>query len=741
MTQQDVCHATLQVGAWTFDAPESMSGHEALGEPFRYDVLASVALPLPRPSALLGAPATLTLEDAFGQRTLHGVVAEVETRATDMGRGDVHIVFVPRTHTLTLGRASRSFQDRSAIDAAMEVVSAATPVVRALSRLYPAAPYRVQREEDDWSFAVRTLEAEGVTFHYDHDEDSALVLTDDTRAASPVAGLSVFPYHPDGLEVASEAIVSLARAAAAKTTTVSRKSFSWKNPGLALAASSGKGRYESYDAAGGGPADPAALARAAADATDAIAASASGIAGEATTARLYPGRTFSIAAQGADEGWFNGEWLVTSIDIHLAGTRRSFVTRFTAIARDVPFRASPRAGSAGQKGQTDGWGGAQPGLSWGMVIAGGGDEVYPDESARVRVQMHWDRGGARDATSGTWMRVAQRCTPGSMMFPRTGWFVATVHEEGSGDAPNVLSRIHDGERPPEYALPANKTRVVYKTATSPGGGSHNEIHFEDAKGREVVFWNASRDMVHLTKHDAGERVDNDAWHDVGVDQTVSCGQSRSEQVAHAQTVTIGANQTTSLGEGRAKTVGANDTVTVGGSRNLKVGEAHALGVSGSRTLKVGAAQIDVSLGQIAATARVARTTVGGAVARIGAKNFTEDASIASAELVGAVKVETAGENRVIGVEKRFIEAVGGAVRVDAGKRHIDSATKTSSWVVGGVMTGTTKELTLEGHTSIELRCGESCVVIEPEQIRIEAKTLELDGAELEAVTGVIVHNG
>lgn len=741
MRNPDRCHATLAIGSTVFEQLESVSGHEAIGEPFRYELLAAAGLPLPKPSALLGAPATLALVDDFGQRTLHGIAAEVQTFATDEGRGEVRVLFVPRTHPLTLGRASRSFQEQSPVDVVEAVVTVACPVARALSRTYPAVPYRVQREEDDWSFVVRTLEAEGVTFYYDHDEESLLVLTDDTRGAPIVSGLAVLPYHPDGLEVSSEAVVSLARWAAVKTTTVALRSFSWKTPGLELSKRSGKGRYEHYDAPGGGRADPNTLERVAADAGDAAASAAGGIAGEATTLRLYPGRTFTISAMGDDDAWFTGEWLVTSIDIQLAGRRRTFVTQFTAIAKDVAFRPPARASGGTSRGMTSPWGGNQPGLSWGVVIASAGDEVFPDESGRVRVQMHWDRGGTRDAKAGTWMRVAQRCNPGSMMFPRTGWLVATVSEEGSVDAPSVLSRIHDGEHPPEYALPANKTRVVYKTATSPGGGSHNEIHFEDAKGREVVFWNASKDMDVLTKNDAAERIDNDAWHDVGVNQTVACGQSYTEQVNHVQTVTIGADQTTTLGADRAKTVGANDTVTVGGNQTLRVGDACSLGVAGDRDLKVGAALIDVSLGQIATTSRNARNLVGGAVMRVGAKSYTEDASVASAELTGGVKVETAGENRTIGVGQRFIETVGGAVRVDAGKRFIDSATKKSSWTVGGAITGTTKEVTLEGYTSIELRCGESAIVLEPEQIRVEGRTLKLDGAELEALTGIIVHNG
>jgi type VI secretion system secreted protein VgrG len=744
MTQQDVCQAVLEVGDLSFDAPHFVTGREALGEPFRYEIHIDVALPLPKPSRLLGKDATLTLRDAFGARTLRGIVAEVETRATDMGRGELRVIFAPRSHTLTLGRASRSFQDRSAIDAVEQVAKAATPVVRALSRRYPEVPYRVQREEDDWSFVVRTLEAEGVTFHYDHDDDSALVLADDTRSSAPIAGLSVLPYLRDGIEVGVEAVISLARAAGVRTTKVVRRSFSWKNPSLALAASSGKGRYEAYDAAGGGPMDEAVLSRAVSDTGEAIAASASGVAGEATTVRLYPGRTFTITAPFEEEAWFGGEWLITSIEVGLASTRRAFVTRFTAIAKDVPHRksaADPASNHAMKRAQHAGWGATQPGVSYGLVVADGGDEVFPDDSARVRVQMHWDRGGARDSGAGTWMRVAQRCTTGSMMFPRTGWIVATVNEEGSVDAPHVLSRIHDGERPPEYALPANKTRVVYKTATSPGGGSHNELHFEDAKGREVVFWNASRDMVHLTKNDASERIDNDAWHDVGVNQTVTSGQTYTERVVQNQTVTIGAHQKTKLGRDRGTGTGKNEGLTIGGNRTLKVGDGASLGVTQNRTVNVGAAQIDVSLGQIGASARVARTTVGGAVVRMTAKNFTEETAVAGAEMVGAVKVETAGENRSIGVEKRFVEAVGGGVRIDAGKRHIDSATKTSSWVVAGALTGATKEVTLEGYASIELRCGESAVVIEPEQIRIEAKTLALDGAELEAVTRIITHNG
>lgn len=39
----------------------------------------------------------------------------------------------------------------------------------------------------------------------------------------------------------------------------------------------------------------------------------------------------------------------------------------------------------------------------------------------------------------------------------------------------------------DYPLPANKTRTVFKTLSSPGGGGFNELRIEDKKGAEQIF--------------------------------------------------------------------------------------------------------------------------------------------------------------------------------------------------------------------------------------------------------------
>jgi len=77
----------------------------------------------------------------------------------------------------------------------------------------------------------------------------------------------------------------------------------------------------------------------------------------------------------------------------------------------------------------------QAGLHMGIVIGAEGAEIHTEDTGSVRVQLLWDRLGRRDATSGRWARVAQRCTAQSMLFPRIGWHVLTSNEEGSADVP------------------------------------------------------------------------------------------------------------------------------------------------------------------------------------------------------------------------------------------------------------------------------------------------------------------
>jgi type VI secretion system secreted protein VgrG len=705
-----------------------LRGREGIGEHFLYQVEARTDGAPPALASAVGAGAQVTLRDDLGQeRIITGVVTSLRVERSDAATAHVRCEIRPAAFALTLGRASRTFQDRSAIEAATSLLERAGVAHRLeLTRSYAPRPYRVQRDESDWSFIERTLAAEGVSFTFDHDAASVLVLLDDTRRRAPDLTL---PYLPDaGLEETRERLIELGVFGAAGPTAVATRGQSWEKPSLALGASSGEAaRYELYQPQARSAPDPTSMEGRVALAGERGAVSGGGAGGVTTSVRLFPGRAFAVDEAPAA---LSGPWTVTGLDVLHEEAGPSWSIAFSAIAGGVAFRpgqaAAPPAGHVG--------------LSYATVIADGGDEVFPDADGRVRVQMHWDREGAHDARSGTWARVAQRGAPGSMMFPRTGWKVAVVAEEGDGDSPVILARFADGEHPPTYGLPENKTRVVYKTATTPGGGSFNEIHFEDRRGAENLFVHASRDMNVLTLRDGNERVVNDARHQVGRDQAVTTGARLPEQVEQDRTVKVGRDRSIDAAIDRVGTVGGDELRTIGGSRRIHVKGNHNLSAE-RRELTVGAVQTNVSLGSIDTSTKLGTTLVGGAMLRMTASGSTTRSGLASVEVTGVVKLERAAEQKGLGVDRDLTETIGGNVLQVAKLQLSDGASTTADWTVAGAASGEAEEILIEAAVELELRCGRSFVRLLPEELHVGSTTIALDAAGLELVTGTVGHNG
>jgi len=383
----------------------------------------------------------------------------------------------------------------------------------------------------------------------------------------------------------------------------------------------------------------------------------------------------------------------------------------------------------------------QLGAQSGIVIGPPGEEIYPDALARVRVQQHWDRLGMRDAAAGTWMRVSQRGSADSLLFPRLGWTVLTFNEEGSVDTPSVFNRIPDAEHLPPYPLPENKTRLVFKTATTPGGGSFNEVRFEDKKGVEEMFIHASRDMNILAQNIKNERINNDQARQVGRDHTLTVGTHFMADVGRDQQLSVGGNETLTVHAGHTIDVDGNETVKIGGSRRIHVGKEVLLSTDKSRTLKVGAAMIDVSLGTIASDGGLYTTIAGGAVVKTSNQTISEDVGKISLQVIGGVKLEKCKVNRATDVKKRFFETVGGSMVLDSGGTYIDNAQKTSSWRITGALTARAPSVHIEAKDKIVLRVGASTITILPESVEIKSPSFDLGGSgKLDYDAKIIQHN-
>src|SRR4029079_9323446 len=119
----------------------------------------------------------------------------------------------------------------------------------------------------------------------------------------------------------------------------------------------------------------------------------------------------------------------------------------------------------------------------------------PDQHGRVKVIFPWDRVGKPDETSSLWIRTCQLPLCCSMLTPRVGCECYLNFTDGDPDLPFVFGRMYNGKTPPPYALPEHKTKMSIQTATTPGGGSTNEIRMDDKAGSEEMFMNASKDAA------------------------------------------------------------------------------------------------------------------------------------------------------------------------------------------------------------------------------------------------------
>ncbi len=136
------------------------------------------------------------------------------------------------------------------------------------------------------------------------------------------------------------------------------------------------------------------------------------------------------------------------------------------------------------------------GLTTATVVGPEGEEIFTDESGRIKIQFHWQRkedhpeGGADfDDHSSTWVRVAYPSAGaawGTQFIPRIGQEVVIDFVEADIDRPLVTGVVYNGtHRPPTFSgagsLPANKTLSGHKSKEYKGS-RYNELLFDDSTG-------------------------------------------------------------------------------------------------------------------------------------------------------------------------------------------------------------------------------------------------------------------
>ncbi|GAC1355030.1 MAG: type VI secretion system tip protein VgrG [Polyangiales bacterium] len=723
---------------------------EALSEvPAAHVELAAngVDQPLPEASEVIGKPAELTMtrSDGGGSRTFVGVVIEAERfRRTDMAHASLRLTIAPRLWNLGRRADCRSFHNLSAPDILGKVLTdaGATDKRLALTGTHPSRKYTVQYRETDLEFLQRVCAEEGIYFKVDHaDGKDTVVLGDAPDGLDDVAvGPKLLPFvHTTGFAAPADHVTKLRQVSRVRPTKAMVRDYDFEKPKLKLEATEQAGDdaktdLEVYDYPARAP-DVAGAKRLGKVLLETLRADRRVVEGEATAISLHPGLRFEVSDHPYAP--LNVEYVVTAVTTEVRAERHADSDVSTANQTVVRFTAIPTAGHA-LRGPRRAVARTCPGLQTAWTTGASGQEIYVDKHGRVKVQFHWDREGHNDDKSSDWIRTWQQPTTGAMYLPRVGWEVSVVFAEGDVDRPYVMQRWYNGQNVTPYKLPDHKARGSIQTATTPGGGTSNEIRMDDTKGKEEMFLNGSRDMSIDVGNNTTESVGNNETHSIGSNHKLNVTNSHTGKVGADQSVTVGANQTLNVQTFYVDDVAGSHTKTIGGMRNMKIGGDHRKTVAGDSSLTVGAMQVDLVVGSCSESTPAAFKNVIGAAA---VDICVGDRSV----IVGGMRTETVGAAKIVvtkggrGVEVKGVmsQMVGGAIINKVKGDKADNAGAAFTEIAAGASIIKADNVTYEAESMLTLVMGGSIVMVTPASVMIIGASCKLDGATVETAALVL----
>jgi type VI secretion system secreted protein VgrG len=584
MSIDDPTRAMFEFSAGPFTGGEltvvSFRGTEELSRPYAFEIVlaTSTVEPARMQTEVLGAAARLTFASADGSaRRIHGVVRAVRAEQFDPEHGrrfwTVHLV--PRLWLLRQRKRNRIFQNQSV----PEIVGAVLRDVGVANRFHLSherAPreYCAQYRETDLAFVTRLLAEEGIFYFFVDppagEPTGELVIFGDLGAhyiEAPRAGRLTYRDGADLRHGDVDVVHAFSRGDELGPGALRVQHFDFRRPTTEIVetatASASATREEQtalhfheYD----GEMEQDRVAPDVADTwLGALRASCHTALGETKSRRILPGAKFTLV-EHPDEA-LNRGWAIVKLEHEgnepAAAKGEPYQNRMVCVPADVAARPKrPRRR-------------LQQVMETAMVVGPPGEEIHTDELGRIKVQFHWDEDGQRDEHASCWLRVMHTWAGsawGFQFLPRIGMEVVVSFVGGDTDRPMVLGTTYNGTSPPPYPLPKSKTVSGIRSRSTPGGGGHHEISFEDAAGKERLFVHATRDLEELVEHD------------------------HSRTVHENETVNVGGARETSIGKDHVRHVQGSEIVTVEKSLVMHVVGQYVLRVDGGDATKKGADQ-------------------------------------------------------------------------------------------------------------------------------------------------------
>ncbi|SEE44624.1 type VI secretion system tip protein VgrG [Pseudomonas migulae] len=499
-----------------------------------------------------------------------------------------------------------------------------------LGSVYPDREYCVQYMESDLAFIQRLCQEEGLHYHFQHSCEKHVMVFGDDQTVFPHLDRPTPFKHDNGLVAETPAINHFDVQVKAGTNRTTRRDYDFKKARILLEAESKSdilraqpdledyqypGRFTQRDRG-------KLLSRREQERHGAECQEARG---KSDQPMLLSGH-FLPLSEHPDEEW-NDLWLLTEIEHEGAQPQvlqqyaaytgtcvengfQGYRNQFHATPWDVIYRSplthdKPRIA----------------GVQSAVVTGPKGEEIHCDDYGRVKVQFFWDREGRYDDKSSCWLRVSSLLAGnafGGFAVPRVGMEVQVTFQDGDPDHPEISGCLPNSANPVPYELPANKTRSVFRSRSSPDSTGFSELHVEDRAGQELIYLRAQRDME--------QRIENDSRLEVGNEQrTTVKGDSVTVLQATEHRTTIGdrhvqlnandflqvtgnshthVDQTLAFSAGRVVVIEADLIILKAGTKvTIEAGGEHLQigggGIFGSSELQIGGAPMRVPAASIA----------------------------------------------------------------------------------------------------------------------------------------------
>ena len=445
--------------------------------------------------SLLSQPAFLQF--GLDGEGIHGHIEDVFVGESGRRLTRYQLTLVPALHYLQFSHNQRIFQHLTVPQIVAQVLKGHGIQADAYSfhvNTSPEREYCTQYGESDFEFIQRLCSEEGISWHHQHSQDGHLLVFTNDQTYFPKLGGTLY-QQGSGLAADHPVVSQFSMRYSTRTSTTTRRGYDLKRPSLLL---------QSQFTAEFNPAledyrYPALIeneklgrhiARQALERHRTDYQLAEGNSDQPT---LRSGHFFDLT--GHPRRACNDLWLLLSVT-HTGkqpqaleeaitsavksedGFTQGYRNTFSAIPWDVFYRPPLVTRKSVLVSQTA------------RVTGPVGEEIFCDEYGRVKVEFHWDRAELGSDKSSCWLRVSSSWAGegfGAVTIPRIGMEVVVTYLEGNPDHPLITGCVPNKVTPVPYPLPANKTKTVLRSHSSPASGGYNELSIEDRAGQELIY--------------------------------------------------------------------------------------------------------------------------------------------------------------------------------------------------------------------------------------------------------------